>query len=206
MAVDARRALPRRPPRARLRDRDDLGAGGHDRRVVRHDEDASDRAARPRRRRRASRRRPQPAATTSRRRFASPRYGMTTAGTRRRLRARSRSPFEPGPDVAHSRTSNQCVPRSASATSMSVWPGLKTWCSRSQQISTSPSDDVRDARERLRGKLRLGDRVVLELQVGVELHQLGPVGTRAGAHRGLQFSSSIHVPSKRTTPRMSSPG
>ena len=53
---------------------------------------------------------------------------------------RSTMPFAPGPDVAHSRTSNQCVPRSASATSVSVWPGLKTWCSRSQQISTSPSD------------------------------------------------------------------
>ena len=29
------------------------------------------------------------------------------------------------------------------------------------------------------GKLRLGDRVVLELQVGIELHELGPVGARA---------------------------
>ena len=66
--------------------------------------------------------------------------------------------------------------------------------------------DVRDAREGLRGKLRLCDGVVLELEIGVELHQLGPVGARAGAHPVAVFSSSIHVPSKRTTPRMSSPG
>ena len=42
--------------------------------------------------------------------------------------------------------------------------------------------DLRDARQRLRRELRLGHRVVLELQVGVELHQLGPVRARAGAH------------------------
>ena len=42
---------------------------------------------------------------------------------------------------------------------------------------------MRDPRERLRGKLRLGDGVVLELEIGVELHQLGPVGAGAGGHR-----------------------
>ncbi len=55
-------------------------------------------------------------------------------------------------------------------------------------------------------ELRLGERVVLELEVGRDLHQARPVGAGARAHRVPVFSSSIHVPSKRTTPRASSPG
>ena len=56
------------------------------------------------------------------------------------------SPLEPasapGPVVAHSFTSNQWVPSSASTTSGCVCAALTTWCSMSQQISTSSSEIV----------------------------------------------------------------
>ena len=39
--------------------------------------------------------------------------------------------------------------------------------------------DVRDDPQRLDGQLRLGDGVVLELELGRELHQIGPVGAGA---------------------------
>src|SRR5581483_1887508 len=64
-------------------------------------------------------------------------------GPRSACGAPSQAAFEdeaPGPVVAHSCTSNQCVPASAAATSASVCCALNTWCSRSQQISTCPSD------------------------------------------------------------------
>ena len=65
---------------------------------------------------------------------------------------------------------------------------------------------VGDVRERIGRKLSFGHGVVLELEVRRELHELGPVGTRARTHRVAEFSSSIHLPSKRTTPRSSPPG
>ena len=66
--------------------------------------------------------------------------------------------------------------------------------------------DVRDLRKGVSRELRLGDRVVLELEIGCELHQLRPVGARASAHQWAMFSSSAQLPSKRTTPRSSPPG
>ena len=91
----------------------------------------------------------------------------------------------PGPEVAHSFRSYQCEARRASHTSASVCPALKTWWSRSQQISTSLSETCGDLGQRVGRELGLGDRVVLELEIGRELHQLRPVGTRARTHRSL---------------------
>ena len=45
--------------------------------------------------------------------------------------------------------------------------------------------NVAHPRQRLGRELRFGDGVVLELEVGIELHELRPVGTRACAHRLL---------------------
>ena len=47
--------------------------------------------------------------------------------------------------------------------------------------------DVRDRAERLRREPRLGDRVVLELEVRRELEQLRPVGAACGSSRVPQF-------------------
>src|SRR5205085_8231778 len=44
--------------------------------------------------------------------------------------------------------------------------------------------DVGDLHQRVRRQLRLGDRVVLELELGSDLHQLRPVGTGPRAHAG----------------------
>src|SRR6187551_3395375 len=41
--------------------------------------------------------------------------------------------------------------------------------------------------ERLGGELCVPDRVVLELEIGRDLHQLGPVGAGRVAHAGLSF-------------------
>ena len=45
--------------------------------------------------------------------------------------------------------------------------------------------DVLEPREGVGRQLRLGDGVVLELEVRVELHQRGPVGAGASAHGRL---------------------
>ena len=58
--------------------------------------------------------------------------------------------------------------------------------------------DVADLHERVGRELRLGDRVVLELELGCDLHQVGPVRARSAAHD--------HVPSRCTSPRPSSAG
>ena len=91
-------------------------------------------------------------------------------------------PVAPGPEVAHSSRSNQCVPLSASATWGSVWPRLKTWCSRSQQISTWSSETCEMRESASAGSCASRDRVVLELEVRVELHELRPVGAGARGH------------------------
>ena len=110
----------------------------------------------------------------------------------------------PGPVVDHSPTSYQCVSRRARATDGSVCAAKKTWRSRSQQISASFASTPSRRIERLVRQLRLGDRVVLELQVGRELEQLGPVGTRPRAHAPtprVASPASDQRPSSRTIPR-----
>ena len=207
VSVDAGETCSDRSAEARTGIDDDLGARRHDRRIVRDHENTPDRQCRfhdVSEHRHGQRR-------AHRGREAPLRVSAIRDHDGRHAAKRTQAAFEdvlsaPGPEVAHSRTSNQCVPRSASATSRSVWPGLKTWWSRSQQISTSSSEACEMRAQRLGRELSLGDRVVLELEVGVELHQLRPVRAGARAHRVAEFSSSIHVPSKRTTPRTSSPG
>src|SRR6266576_92960 len=71
--------------------------------------------------------------------------------------------------------------------------------------------DVGDVHERLARKLRLRDRVVLELEVRRVLHELVPVRAGSRAHVatvsvGAPISSPDHRPSSRTTPRSSPAG
>src|ERR1700704_3893704 len=69
--------------------------------------------------------------------------------------------------------------------------------------------DPLDDHERIRGQLSLAQRVVLELQLGRELHQLRPVGARTGAHRRTIGSeegiSSIDQRPVRSTEPVSPP-
>jgi len=65
---------------------------------------------------------------------------------------------------------------------------------------------VRQVHERLGREVRLRDRVVLELEIGGELHQERPVRAGARAHAvgssaGAPISSLDHWPSRRRTPR-----
>ena len=91
--------------------------------VARGDDELADRPRRPRRRRRASPARAQCArrggSGSSRRLPSSPRKGTTTVD----MRLGAVSVSWPGPRVAHSRSSYQCVSRSASATCGSVCAG-----------------------------------------------------------------------------------
>ena len=112
----------------------------------------------------------------------APRRG--DGGGRRSTRGRLRSFWLehrlPGPVVAHSVRSNQCDARSASTTCGSRVRRRRRRGARGRSrsrpsSSVSPSSDD----ERLRRQLRLGDGVVLELEVGRDLHQVGPVGTGA---------------------------
>src|SRR2546430_721029 len=57
---------------------------------------------------------------------------------------------------------------------------------------------------RLRRELDLARGVVLELQVGVDLHQVGPVGTASDRH--TRPSSLVQRPSMRTSPDSSPSG
>ena len=63
---------------------------------------------------------------------------------------------------------------------------------------------VPELHQRVAGQLELVDRVVLELEIGRDLHQLGPVGTRPVAHRS-PFSIDQWM-SILTTPRSPSAG
>ena len=47
--------------------------------------------------------------------------------------------------------------------------------------------DVADVDDRLARQLRLGERVVLELELGCELHQARPVRDRCGSSSGVEF-------------------
>src|SRR5437762_2163933 len=72
--------------------------------------------------------------------------------------------------------------------------------------------DVLDLHQRLGREPRLGDRVVLELQIGRVLHERRPIRAGAGAHRPPTFSTfesiscPAHRPSTRTVPRSSPAG
>ncbi len=99
----------------------DLRAGRHHRGVVGHDEHAADLRSRlhdvPEHR--------DSERGAHGRRQAALRIAAIRNHDRRHAAKRSQVPFDefpfaPGPEVAHSRTSNQCVPRRASATSRSV--------------------------------------------------------------------------------------
>ena len=95
----------------------------------------------------------------------------------------------PGPVVAHSFTSNQCVPSSAATTSGCVWAALTTWWSASQQISTSSSDSPPGSFPTIsNGQLGLAHGHVLELEIGRQLHQRRPVGAGPVAHRAASFA------------------
>ena len=111
---------------------------------------------------------------------------------------------------AHSRRSNQCVPRSASATLGSVCSALKTWLRGRSRSSTTSRSQSPHLHERLGRKLRLAQGVVLELELGRDLHQLRPVGAGAGAHRPTDWRGGddlLHRPaSRRAAPRRSRPG
>ena len=113
---------------------------------------------------------------------------------------------EPGPRSAYSCTSYQCVPRSAVG-----HLGIRVADVEDVVLEVAADRDVAerdvgDARQHLDGQLRLGDGVVHELEVGSELHQVGPVGTCARAHRSTEFFSAAQLPSSRTTPRSSPAG
>ena len=71
--------------------------------------------------------------------------------------------------------------------------------------------DVADVDDRLARELRLGEGVVLELELGCELHQARPVRAGAGAHRewtsaGALISSLVQRPSSLTSPASRSCG
>jgi hypothetical protein len=69
--------------------------------------------------------------------------------------------------------------------------------------------NIGEVDERVGRKSRLGDRVVLELEIRSDLEQRGPVWTAARAQRDstLLVDSAIdQVPSRRTTPRRASSG
>jgi hypothetical protein len=69
--------------------------------------------------------------------------------------------------------------------------------------------NIGEVDERVGWKSRLGDRVVLELEIRGDLEQRGPVWAAARAQRDstLLVDSAIdQLPSRRTTPRRASSG
>ena len=89
----------------------------------------------------------------------------------------------PGPEVAHSCTSNQCVPVSAAShlgVGVSAVEHVMVEVTAHLDLTER---DVRDLREHVERQLGLGDRDVLELEIGRELHQLGPLRAGLVAHR-----------------------
>ena len=102
-------------------------------------------------------------------------------------------PTRPGPDIVHSVRSNQCEPRSASTTRGSVCRLKKTCRSTSAQISTSSRLTSGIFISASAGQLGLADGQVLELEVGRDLHQLGPVGTASGSSSSCYFGSGADL-------------
>src|SRR5204863_5642338 len=66
--------------------------------------------------------------------------------------------------------------------------------------------DLRDVHQRVRRQPRLGDRVVLELELGSDLHQLRPIGTRPRAHRARPMSGEEAWGSREVPPQTTKKG
>ncbi len=64
----------------------------------------------------------------------------------------------------------------------------------------------RDPRDDLERQVRVVHGHVLELEIGRELHQRGPVRAGLVAHRAGPFDAARHVPASRTSPRLSPSG